>query len=228
MCSRQFTDNDIEILMILSDDEGHPQWEVAKITGIAKSNLSPIIKKLKDENVVYEGDPRQTTNKKSRRPNTKEYPLYVIKDIEVYNAIMANINLRIEDNFDYMNYVERIESNYPVFHSITREKLALDRKGPFKDSDLDKRIDEILKVLGCNRSDYKEKYEKYLDYIEKVLCSRYVEQMINEVGFGMVFNVFVVVGWLDIWYKEKLIEIASDKNLICKRECEEFKKRVYH
>ena len=51
---KELTDDWIDILMILSDDGGHPSWEIAEKLGKKPGNLSKVITKL--ENEPLEGD----------------------------------------------------------------------------------------------------------------------------------------------------------------------------
>ena len=38
----------VKIILILLDNKGHPEWELAEHLNIADSNLNPVLKKLED------------------------------------------------------------------------------------------------------------------------------------------------------------------------------------
>lgn len=225
----KFKPNQIEILMILSDDEGHPQWEISERTGIATSNLSLIIRELKKIDVVYEGEPRPTTNPKSSRPNTKEYPLYINKGWEVYQAIVLSIQDKFDENNLYLLNAQEQEKAMDKLFRIKKDMLCYETKGSWTGEDVDKLKGKFVKEAEFKGHDahfYKEKLDKYGDYIEKLLVSQYTERMIKELGFGSIFRINIF-GSLDIWYRETITEVAFQKKLITEEDYLEYYKLAW-
>lgn len=222
----KFKPNQIEILMILSDEEGHPQWEISERTGIATSNLSPIIRELKEIDVVYEGEARPTTNPKSRHPNTKEYPLYINKEWEVYQAIVLSIHDEIEENIHSEFMATRQSELMGKLYQHKRDELLVSTKGACTvdaQKGLYEKYERLALYKGHEAPFYKKRTDKYMDYIEKFIISPYTECMIKKSGFKSVFNINIS-GTLDIWYRETITEVAFQRKLITEEDYLEYYK----
>ncbi|MEM2097544.1 MAG: hypothetical protein QXI70_05245 [Methanothrix sp.] len=209
-------DKKVRVLLLLADEKGHPQREISEHIETALSNTNNIIKELIDEDhLIYEGAPRKTTNPKSKRPRAKETPLYIIKDLKVYRTILKNIHDIIEENIlnAYMASISReLARQYIIFE---RNKLRL-KKGSVTYDDyknLAKKFEEMERYKGHEESFYEEERDKYMNYLEKFLLSKYTEDIIKEFGFDAVLRIGLT-GTLDMWYMDRIIEIALNKRLV--------------
>jgi len=52
---QDYTHLGLQILGVLSDDKGHPNWEIAKHLNKYESNINPILNKLKNVGAIYQG-----------------------------------------------------------------------------------------------------------------------------------------------------------------------------
>lgn len=225
----KFKPNQIEILMILSDEEGHPQWEISERTGIAAGNLSPIVRELKEINVVYEGEPRPTTNPKSSHPNTKEYPLYINKEREVYQAIIHSIHDEIEENIQSEFMATRQSELMEKLYQHKRTELFVSTKGACTvdaQKGLYEKYEQLALYKGHEALFYKKRTDKYMDYIEEFMKSYYTECMVKKNGFKSVFNIYLF-GTLDIWYRETITDVAFQKKLITEEDYFEYYKLAW-
>lgn len=225
---KQYSDAQIEILMVLADDEGHAQWEISERTGIERSNINTIVKELIEDNIIFMGNPRKTTNPKSKRPRSKEFPLYIIKTLEAYRTILINIHNRIEENIISIDMSIRQEELAYTQIGLERYKLCFNKKGLLTQDDykkLNKKFEYLRKFKGHEKSFYERERDKYMDYFEKFILSTYTERIIEAVGFDAVFRIDIT-GTLDIWYMEKIIEIALNKKLVDEKHIKEILKTM--
>ncbi|WP_369425273.1 hypothetical protein, partial [Methanothrix sp.] len=72
---------------------------------------------------------------------------------------------------------------------------------------------EMAKYKGHEESFYEEERDKYMNYLEKFLLSKYTEDIIKEFGFDAVLRIGLT-GTLDMWYMDRIIEIALNKRLV--------------
>jgi len=91
------TETQLKIILILLDNEGHAEWELASILKMKTSNLNPILKKLEDLKIIYQGDRRDSQNKRKRhqKGDYKEIPYYLTEDLEYIKVMIREI---IESN----------------------------------------------------------------------------------------------------------------------------------
>ncbi|MCX8206694.1 MAG: hypothetical protein N3G75_02540 [Methanothrix sp.] len=211
---REKEDKKISILLLLADEKGHPQREISKHIETAFSNTNSIIRELMEDHLIYEGAPRRTTNPMSKRPRAKEIPLYIIRDLKVYRTILMNINDEIEENILNIHMASRNRELARQHIILERNGLRL-KKGSITQEDYEnlyKKFDEMAKYRGHEESFYEKKRDKYMAYLEKFLLSKYTEEVIREFGLDAVLRIGLT-GTLDIWYMEKIIQIALNKKL---------------
>lgn len=89
-----FSKTQVKVLLILLDERGHPEWELAKILEMKESNLNPILNKLQDLDVIYQ-EMRKSSRKNDERTKEdrkyKEYPYYISKKLESLGTIIKEI-----------------------------------------------------------------------------------------------------------------------------------------
>jgi len=90
------TDTQLAILFRLVDDKGHPLWEIAEDIEIDEGYCSKQIKKLKELDMVYYGEDRESTRFRSQSPNRKEHPLYINKTGIILRKIRSGVKRKIE------------------------------------------------------------------------------------------------------------------------------------
>lgn len=226
---KRYTDTQIDILMMLMDEKGHAQWEISERTKIATSNLSDIIKQMRIHNIVCEGRPRKTTRPGSKRPNVKEIPLYINRDLDAYRTICNNIHDKFDENIlNVTDAKANAEANKKLF-SVEKNKLCYGTKGKWTRQDilkLEKKITKKMLFKGHTVSFYEENRDKFVDHLEKFISSPYTEKIIKKFGFDPIVRMNIV-GTLDIWHRETLLKVALEEGLITEEEFNHYCEVLY-
>lgn len=177
---------------------------------------------LKDDRILAEGVLRNTTKPGSKRPKSKEEALYIEKSLDVYRTIIINIHDRIEENISNIGMATRHEEAVRSLIKVDKDKLRLNNKGSWTTDDaesLNNKFENMKKFKGHDKSFYEMERDKYMDYIEEFVSSAYTANIIDEFGFDAVFGIGIV-GTLDLWYKNTLVEMALNKKLITEDEAQ--------
>ena len=125
------TESQFKVLLILFDDKGHAGWELAEKLGMENSNLNPLLKKLEQRNLIFQGAPRKSTKPKKRKGQRregdyKEFPYYLNKDLTILGKIIEE--MAVTNKF--------YATGFP-FHTIETSKYMRSMRITFKD-DLNK------------------------------------------------------------------------------------------
>jgi predicted transcriptional regulator len=86
-----FTNTQAKVVLILLDDKGHAEWELAKNLDKEDSNLNPILKKLRQMGIIIRGDPRKSGKEIKRNAEYREVPYYLEKSIDALRRIIKEI-----------------------------------------------------------------------------------------------------------------------------------------
>ncbi len=76
---KRFSDNELRLLLLLTDGTGHASYEIEKELKIDQGNLSKIVKKLEGWGWIYRT--KRTMYSKGSRSRKEEYPFYIEKSI---------------------------------------------------------------------------------------------------------------------------------------------------
>ena len=142
------TDQDLVILEFLSDDCGHPLWNLAEtltshplwkssktlvinnslsskssrqLAKKLKGNLLKRLDRLETKGYIYR-IPRKSTRWKTRSPGADEYPYYINKNISSIDKIQFHLADQIEGRLWYYNNIHHIEERKTgVGNEITEE-----------------------------------------------------------------------------------------------------------
>jgi len=102
----ELNEKQMEILIELVDNEGHPLGKLARIIKRDEGNLYKTLKRLEQINIIYQGDVRKSNN--PAQPRKLEHPYYLEKDCRIFKSILKNIIL--ENSKDQL--VKLLDSNY--------------------------------------------------------------------------------------------------------------------
>ena len=86
-----FTEKKLKVILILLDDEGHAEWDLAKHLGIRDSNLNPILKELEKRGIIFQGQARKSGKEKSRNGDYKEFPYYLARKLDILKTLIKEI-----------------------------------------------------------------------------------------------------------------------------------------
>ena len=124
------------MLLILLDEKGHAEWELAKNLEIKDSNLNPILNKLQELNVIYQEirpSSREKNAKTKKEKKYKEFPYYIRKNLESLKTIIGEIKStkspkKIDPGFFIgilmtSNYAKKMEDEFgkDFYKTITQE-----------------------------------------------------------------------------------------------------------
>lgn len=85
------TKDQVKIILILLDNAGHAEWEIAELLGKEDGNLNPLLKELTKMKIIYKGKPRFSKREHKRKGNYNELPYYLKKDLEALKKIIRDV-----------------------------------------------------------------------------------------------------------------------------------------
>ena len=101
----------IKSILILLDNEGHAEWEIAQFLGMEDSNLNPKLKKLKDQGIIYQGEARISSNeKKKKEGDYKEFPYFLSNKLDGLKRMIEEI-AKLKRVFEAFFILEIIENS---------------------------------------------------------------------------------------------------------------------
>lgn len=186
---------EIEIILKLSDDKGHPEWELAESLKQEKSNISATLKDLKEYNIVY-NETRQVENTKRN-----EYPCFIIKDINILTHILCGIqNYRDRKVEKIWNEIKKLDEDDPDLKNKSVSGLK-DGKGI-----LDKH-DRLLEVFLC--SDYMASMIKDMGLdIVYIYVLPLIGKDVPRINTDLIWRAWKRKGAIDNFDYEELREIS--------------------
>ncbi len=121
------------IILILLDDEGHAEWELAEHLRMMDSNLNPVLKKLRRMGVIYRGEARRSGKKARRNGEYSESPYYLTRSLDALRTIIKeasecrncyDIGFFLQA-FKNSNYIKNMLDDFgeDVFKSMEEELL---------------------------------------------------------------------------------------------------------
>jgi hypothetical protein len=85
------TQTQVKVILILFDDEGHAEWELANWLKMATSNLNRILKKLVKLQIIFQGEPRIVREQVGKIGDYKEFPYYLSNNLEGLRIMIREI-----------------------------------------------------------------------------------------------------------------------------------------
>jgi len=170
----------VRIILILLDNKGHAQWELADYLEMQDSNLSPILKKLAKSGIIFQGNARISNKKRKKEGDYKEFPYYLANNLDGFRSMIREM-ARSDKVFETGFILEIIRRSKYIksMREIIGKKLdkCMDKEirenyPPFKDKFFTGVIEPLLGV--------KIHYsicEAESDSLEDVLESKLVREM---------------------------------------------------
>ncbi|MFZ3147774.1 MAG: hypothetical protein WA137_01890 [Methanothrix sp.] len=158
---KMLTETQVKVILILLDNRGHAGWEISEHLEMEHSNLNPILKELEEEGIIYQGEPRKSSNKQKKKGNYKEFPYYLAIDLNGLKIIMREIatSKKVFDTGFILEIIENskyIEAMRKIFGEELNECVEEElRKNypPYSDPFFVRRIEPSLVegtyVYGC-------------------------------------------------------------------------------
>lgn len=150
---RVFTKTQIKVILILMDDEGYAEREIAGALGAAESNLSPKLYDLVKRGVIFKGKGRtgdkeppisdkipERRYKKMRTGRYSRSPYFLEKDLKALRTIIAEIQRKRSSICDSMFLI----------NAILKSKYGQAMKKQFPKDKIKAIIDEELLESGKN------------------------------------------------------------------------------
>jgi predicted transcriptional regulator len=85
------TETQFKVLLILFDNKGHAEWELAQDLGMEESNLNPRLKGLLKKKFIIQGKSRKSGKPRKREGDYKEIPYYLNKNLEILYALIREM-----------------------------------------------------------------------------------------------------------------------------------------
>jgi predicted transcriptional regulator len=121
------------IIIILLDDEGHAEWELAERLEMRDSNLNPVLKELRRMGIIYRGESRRSGKKARRNGEYSEFPYYLTRSLDALRTIIKeasectncyDIGFFLQA-FKNSNYIKNMLDDFgeDVFKSMEKELI---------------------------------------------------------------------------------------------------------
>jgi predicted transcriptional regulator len=85
------TERQVKIILILLDDKGHAEWELANDLEMVDSNLNPILKKMERMGIIYQGEARTSGKQQKRKGDYREFPYYLSNNVDGLRIMIKEI-----------------------------------------------------------------------------------------------------------------------------------------
>lgn len=85
------TKTQVKVILILLDNKGHAQWELADYLEMQDSNLSPLLKELAKKGIIYQGDARRSNNRQKKEGDYKEFPYYLANNLDGLKSMIREV-----------------------------------------------------------------------------------------------------------------------------------------
>ena len=132
------TKTQIKVILILMDDKGHPEWDIAETINMERSNLHKLLKELDSIGVIKQGEKRDTTRdrrravtpsikwistekrKKAKQGKYQEVPYFLPKNLENLRIIIRELakasrlfeTFFILESFENSEYIKTMKVLY--------------------------------------------------------------------------------------------------------------------
>jgi predicted transcriptional regulator len=149
------TKSQVKVILLLLDNRGHAEWELAGRLKMQASNLNPLLKELEDDlKIIYKGRSRLSKRPHIKNGDYREFPYYLNKNLETIKAIIKNL---VEAN---------LRESWFIFKIIGSSKYLESMRMKFKE-DVDVVIEgELLKSPIFSDSDYLSLIQGRLHFLE--------------------------------------------------------------
>jgi predicted transcriptional regulator len=88
---KMLTKTQIKVILILLDNRGHAEWEIAEYLGKEDSNLNPILKDLEKMGIIYRGESRLPKKQHKKEGDYREIPYYLGKNLDNLKKVIEEI-----------------------------------------------------------------------------------------------------------------------------------------
>lgn len=112
------TKTQIKIILVLLDNRGHAEWELADRLGMADSNLNPLLKRLDNMGVIYQGKARKSKKPYMEDKNYKEIPYYLKKNLETIKIVIGDL---VETNHSESWFIFKIFGSSRYLESMRKK-----------------------------------------------------------------------------------------------------------
>ena len=109
----------IKSILILLDNEGHPEWEIAHILEMEDSNLNPKLKELDNMGIIYQGDARPSSKPKKKEGDYKEFPYFLSNKLDGLKRMIEEI-AKLKRVFEAFFILEIIENSRYIESMVKR------------------------------------------------------------------------------------------------------------
>jgi len=186
----ELNDEEIKIIVELSDEKGHCNWELAELLNKSDETLSKITNSMVDRGIIYKERQRHTTNPTCKGKKYPETPLYIDLDSPLSDNDLEPDGKPINKDLVIFSSVlnglinsHRILNSYGSYQDKKSRKSSKSKKGFVAiDFDGENLSDSVHAYLDSLNNIFK----KLTDNIEsqnKFLCSAYVNGLIKKYGF---------------------------------------------
>jgi hypothetical protein len=205
--------DEIRIYIILSDEKGHANWNIAKRLRKKPPNVSKILTKLEAQDNIYR-ESRPTTNPLSSHPNQPEDPYYLHKNIAVFRYILQKLTKNIDSApiaSDPRNLSKILKGGSVSFNEATYEQLC----GLIRDFVKSSYTIKMIEIHGFKSTylAYKQEVEdncgleQFIDHARSMIIEGSIPDL-NVLGENFLYD---VAKWEKV--NEKVIKSFIARNL---------------
>jgi hypothetical protein len=87
---KMLTKTQAKVILMLLDDKGHPEWEIAECLKMRECNLNPILNELKRREIVFTGL-RPSRRQHENKGMYGEKPYYLSRELDSFRSLIREI-----------------------------------------------------------------------------------------------------------------------------------------
>lgn len=114
------TKTQAKVILVLLDNKGHPEWELAEYLEMKDSNLNRILRELEEKRLIFKGSIRSSRRQHAKKGIYGEIPYFLSQNLDDFRTLIREIAasskpydtgflLEIIDN---SKYFKRIKEQY--------------------------------------------------------------------------------------------------------------------
>ena len=85
------TKTQAKVILVLLDNKGHPEWELAEYLEMEDSNLNRILRELEEKRLIFKGSIRSSRRQHAKKGIYGEVPYFLSQDINDFRILIREI-----------------------------------------------------------------------------------------------------------------------------------------
>jgi predicted transcriptional regulator len=153
------TKTQAKVILVLLDNKGHPEWELAEYLEMEDSNLNRILKELEEMGLIFKGNIRSSRRQHAKKGIYGEIPYFLSQNLDDFRTLIREIAASSKpydtgfllETIDNSKYLKNMKEQFKDdLNKIINEELSKS-DSPYSDPFFAKVIEpELVEELFCN------------------------------------------------------------------------------